>query len=62
MLITPAEVDSLCGANSERDWNLVCDGIKDAREGQYPADWWAVVVLSGLMDAAVCRFERLEMN
>ncbi len=62
MLITLTEIDSLCGANSERDWNLVCDAIKAVRGGDYPNDWFTVVVVGGIMDAAVCRFELSEAD
>ncbi len=62
MLITQTEVDALHGANSESEWNLICDLIKAVRGGDYPADWWSVVIVGGIMDAAVCRFERSELN
>jgi len=32
---------------SEEDWDKACDRIKS--EGGYPSDWYATVVLSGLM-------------
>lgn len=42
------ELEKLKACESEWEWNKVCDAIKAARDGQYPPDWWAKVMLSGL--------------
>lgn len=39
----------LRSCRTEREWNDACATIKSAHGG-YPADWYAKVVLSGLMD------------
>ena len=49
MNLSDAEVKSLRAAAGEASWNAVCDQIKAARGGKYPADWYARVVLGGLM-------------
>lgn len=54
--ITDAELEKLKAAKTQGEWNAACDEIKKARGGQYPADWWAKVKLSGIMDEAVARF------
>lgn len=48
MNITEAEIDKLKASKNEQAWNAVCDEIKKARAGQYPPDWWAKVMQSGL--------------
>jgi hypothetical protein len=48
MNITQAELDALRSTKNESEWNNVCNGIKQARNGSYPPDWWAMVMLSGL--------------
>ncbi len=54
--ITEEEIEKLKATNTESEWNTVCDEIKAARGGEYPADWWAKVKQSGLLDEAVRRF------
>ena len=49
MDITEKEIQSLREAATEDDWNKVCDDIKKARGQKYPPDWYAKVVMSGLM-------------
>lgn len=55
-LITNDEIISLERCRSENDWNQACDRIKTSRGGQYPEDWWARVMLSGLMAHVVRSF------
>lgn len=49
MNITDAEIRALQNCTTENQWNDVCNQIKEARQGEYPPDWWAKVKLSGLM-------------
>lgn len=49
MLLTTDELNQLKSAKSEAEWNAICDSVKRARQGQYPDDWYAKVVMSGLM-------------
>lgn len=48
MNITQEELNKLASTKSEAEWNLVCDQIKLARGGQYPPDWWAKVMMTGM--------------
>ena len=48
MNITESELTALDAATTATDWNAVCDQIKRSRGGQYPPNWYAVVVLSGM--------------
>jgi hypothetical protein len=52
--ITQEEISALKATKSENDWNEQCDKIKAARGGQYPPDWWPLVVMSGLMTEIQC--------
>lgn len=45
--MTKEYFDLLESCQSEEDWDKACDRIKS--EGGYPSDWYATVVLSGLM-------------
>lgn len=45
--MTEELLDKLRNTKSESEWNALCDEIK--KNGGYPADWFAKVVLSGLM-------------
>lgn len=47
--ITDLEIVNLFGTKSEKQWNAVCGEIKSARGGEYPPDWYAKIVLSGIM-------------
>jgi len=46
--LTQEEMASLESCQSEEEWNALCNDIKNARDGQYPPDWWPKVKLSGL--------------
>ena len=48
MLLTTEEFNALKAAKSEKEWNGVCDKVKAARGGEYPADWFPRVILTGL--------------
>lgn len=56
--ITDAEIKTLNDANTEDEWNSACDVIKKARNGQYPPDWFLVVLMGGIMNRAYDRFEK----
>lgn len=58
MNLTPEEITMLESCKSDQDWNNACDAVKNARGGQYPADWWPVMKLSGRMDRILGRFGR----
>mgnify|MGYP003645456666 CR=1 FL=1 len=47
--LTEAEIKRLKETKNESQWNSVCDDIKAARNGEYPDDWFAVVMIGGLM-------------
>lgn len=50
--LTDDELESLESSESESEWDRACDGVKRARGGVYPPDWYARVVLSGVVSAA----------
>ena len=60
MNLTDAELKSLMFATSESDWNKICDAVKAARGGVYPDDWFAKVMISGLMNEVSERWKRAE--
>jgi len=49
MDLTQEEIEKLKATKSEAEWNAVCDEVKSARGGSYPGNWYATVVLSGMM-------------
>lgn len=48
MNISEEELFSLVSTTNVVEWNNACDDIKKARGGQYPPDWFPVVMMSGL--------------
>lgn len=52
--MTKEYFDLLESCRSEEDWDKACDRIKS--EGGYPSDWYATVVLSGLMARIAARW------
>lgn len=54
--LTEAELAAFMAIQTEEDASRVCDAIKDARDGQYPPDWWRRIKLSGLMAQVYARF------
>lgn len=46
--ITDSEIANLKATRSSIEWNSVCDGIKTARGGEYPPDWWSRIMMTGL--------------
>ena len=48
--LTEDEMQQLLSASTPKLWDAACDAIKKARNGQYPPDWYAMVLRSGLMD------------
>jgi L-rhamnose mutarotase len=51
MNLTEAEMAKLRNTKNESEWNAVCDEIKAARNGAYPPDWFAKMMMTGLMSA-----------
>ncbi len=49
--MTENDLNRLKATKSESEWNALCDEIKN-KNGGYPSDWFAKVVLSGLMASA----------
>ncbi len=56
MNITAEELAKLNAADTEDEWNAVCDDVKTARDGEYPPDWFVKVMRSGVLNAALLRF------
>ncbi len=47
--LTTEETAQLNAASTEDEWNDVCDAVKKARDGDYPPDWYAKVIVGGVM-------------
>ena len=54
--LTDEEMGSLISVKSEVDWADACRKIKSARGGQYPHDWFARVLQTGLMTRVCSSF------
>lgn len=50
MNLTQDEITALKNTKSVEEWNKICDQIKAKRNGQYPSDWFSVVVQGGIMN------------
>ncbi len=50
MMLTENELMQLTNAESETEWNGICDRVKAARGGQYPPDWYQKVIATGLVN------------
>jgi hypothetical protein len=46
--LTEEELQSLKDSKTEDEWSALCQAVKKARGGQYPLDWFAKVIQSGL--------------
>ena len=57
--ITEAELTRLENCNNEKDWSDACEAFKEARGGQYPSDWWAKVMQSGLATRLAAKWGNL---
>lgn len=54
--ISDEELNQLRNCNSESEWNIICDLVKEARGGAYPHDWFAKVVMSRLINQVAARW------
>lgn len=52
MNLTEIELEKLKNSKSATEWDSICDAVKQIRGGQYPQDWFAKVVLSGVINNA----------
>ena len=57
--LTNEEIAAFEATQSEAQWNAQCDKIKAARHGQYPPDWWPVMVESGKASRIMVRWKHL---
>jgi hypothetical protein len=46
--ITDAEIAALTASKSMCEWDEICDAVKKVRGGNYPSDWFAVVMAGGI--------------
>jgi hypothetical protein len=56
ILLTDSEIKALNESKSDREWDKACDEVKSARGGSYPADWFARVLVGGIMRDAQARW------
>jgi hypothetical protein len=54
--ITESELEMLAGCQTSSDWTRAVTEIKEARNDEYPPDWWQKVKMSGLMDKVLARW------
>ena len=50
--LTETELDKLRATKNSSEWYHALDDIKATRQGRYPHDWYAKVVVSGMFDKA----------
>lgn len=55
--LTQEELDALKASKSEEEWNTLCDGVKKAHGG-YPGDWFAKVIISGLLNKTAANWKK----
>ena len=48
--ITDEEIGLLYHTRSSQDWSDTCKLIKSRRDGEYPPNWWPIVIQSGMAD------------
>jgi hypothetical protein len=49
MNLTQDEIEALKNSQSVSEWNEVCDQVKAKRNGNYPPDWYEVIIKSGIL-------------
>jgi hypothetical protein len=57
-MLTDAELKALKESKNEQEWNDACDAVKKARNGSYPSDWFAKVLLSGVAAEAQANWKK----
>ena len=50
--MTETQIQQLLRTKSEAEWNAVCDEIKRTNGGDYPSDWYARVIIAGVINTA----------
>lgn len=48
--VTQEELDKLEATTTKLEWGAVVNEIMDARNGKIPDDWFAVIIVSGLIN------------
>jgi len=46
--LTESEITRLSATQTMKEWDDLCDEIKERCGGRYPADWYATVLVGGL--------------
>ncbi len=54
--LSEAELQKLKACTSNKEWNAACGEVKRVRNGQYPLDWYDVMLASGLVHVITSRF------
>lgn len=57
-MLTEQDLNDLQNTKNNREWDAVCDRVKAAHKGMYPADWFAKVLASGLAGDVRRRWDR----
>ena len=58
MNLTVKELLAFTNAQSEEEWNALCDQLKKARGGQYPSDCHSLVWSTGLLARKQAEFRK----
>ena len=51
-------VSYMRAATSENDWNVRCNAVKQANDGNYPEFWYVAIVQSGVFHQKASEFGR----
>lgn len=54
--VTKEELDKLEATTTKLEWGDVVNEIMDARNGKIPDDWFAVIIVSGLINRKMEQF------
>jgi hypothetical protein len=54
--VTKEELDKLEATTTKLEWGAVVNEIMDARNGKIPDDWFAVIIVSGLINRKMEQF------
>jgi len=54
--VTKEELDKLEATTTKLEWGAVVNEIIDARNGKIPDDWFAVIIVSGLINRKMEQF------
>lgn len=54
--LTETEIAKLDATTTKQEWNALVKQIMDSRDGGYPDDWFAVMILGGHLNRKMAEF------